>query len=112
MRRSGRMARASSTSDVTVWAERGSRLPWARATRAGAVMGVASFRGVPGGAGARTTLSGTVLRSVLTGFSEADGKLGARSLVDAALGLPGPGPAAAARVLAGSDASRARPAAD
>ncbi len=39
MRRSGRVLRTSSTSAPIVSAERGSRLPWARATRAGAVMG-------------------------------------------------------------------------
>ena len=38
----GACARTSSTSALIVWAERGSRLPWARATRAGAVMGGAS----------------------------------------------------------------------
>ena len=38
MRRSGRIARTSSTSAVMDAAERGSRLPWANAMRAGAVM--------------------------------------------------------------------------
>ena len=43
-RRSGRMALTSATSDLIVAAERGSRLPWARATRAGAAISGASDR--------------------------------------------------------------------
>src|SRR4051812_43410309 len=85
MRRSGRIARTSATRDLIVSAERGSRLPWARATRAGAVIG-----GLLSGSGA-------------SGWS---------SCVDPALGLAGAGPAAAAGVLARRDAPGAGPAAD
>src|SRR5689334_2676225 len=38
MRRSGRRAFTSATSALIVWADLGSRLPWARATRAGAAI--------------------------------------------------------------------------
>src|SRR5690606_11377310 len=94
-------ARTWSTRAVMVAADRGSRLPWARATSAGAVIGGASLRGGWGGAEGGGTGRGT-----------GRGRGVRRSLVDPALGLVPAGPAAAARVLARGDPGGARPAPD
>src|SRR5690606_23911175 len=97
MRRSGRMARVSSTSALMVAAERASRLPWARVISAGAVMAIRPP--------SCSCVGRRCPRRCCVG-------VGVRSLVDPALGLLGAGPAAAARVLARRDALGAGPAPD
>src|ERR1700712_2818951 len=103
MRRSGRIARVSATRALMVAADRGSRLPWARVMRAGAVMSI------------RLPSSSCVGRRHRWRRPRQWGGGPARSwgsLVDPALGLGAADPAAAPRVLASCHALGARPAAD
>src|SRR5690349_8359255 len=100
MRRSGRSVRVSATRALTVAACLGSRLPWARVMRAGAVMVI------------RLPSSSCVGRRRRWRRPRQWCGAGGLSLVDAALGLVAADPAAAAGVLTLGDALRAGPAPD
>src|SRR5690349_21567384 len=107
MRRSGRIARTSWTSALMVAAERGSRLPWARATRAGAAISA------PSSHSSSRASSGCFRDGPRRRWRDQGlGSWGGRSPMDAALGLVRTCPATAARVLAGGDPAGARRAAD